>query len=161
MLSALLLLTNMASAQVTCTPAGNAQKAKNVAVCGAERTLTYTKKNQKLESITLLFKDTKQGIERPVMIKNPGLMVDRLDNATIGKNEAVKKELAQIKKEWKLKDVKFEVSNFTVAESTPLYTTADLKTKAVFDAKKIDRAVASEAPITAGGVRVAPSSGGK
>lgn len=153
MLSVFLLLTNMASAQVVCTPS-TGTKDKNLVVCGDDRIATYSTKNQKVESVIVVFKDNKLGAEKSVTFKNPGLTVQQINNGQAMKSAAIKKESEKLKKEWNLKEVNSEVSSFEITSETKLFATADLKTKASLDKiKKVNRNVASDGPPIAGGIR--------
>lgn len=155
MLSILLLLTNFATAQVACAPANDA-KATNLAACGSERIDTYATKNQKVDTVTLVIKNDTNGAERIITVKKPGLTVEQINTGSASKSAAVNKEIAKVKKNWKVKNVRFEVSTFEVANATALYSTADLKTKASIDKiKKVNRNVASDTPPLAGGIRTA------
>jgi hypothetical protein len=154
----LLLLTQFAfatpSASVTCTPPTHEESNKSVAICGEDRIPTFTDKKQKVSSVTLLFHDPARGIERSVAVKTPGLTVTQVNKTELSSSKAVQKEIELIRKEWKIKNLKYEVLLFEIDSKAPLYATKDLKTKMALSkiARKINRTVASEGPPSVGGV---------
>ncbi len=162
MLSFFILFSQMAFAQLTCTPPDQV-KETNMAICGEDRVTTYASPSQKIQSITLLFKLAERGIERYVVIKNPNLTVTQVNASDYVLSPAVKKQMEQIKKEWKTDHLQYEVTMFEMGAKTVLYSEASLKTKVSPEKinRKINRAVASEGPDGVGGVRRAKESHSK
>lgn len=148
------LFANSAQAQTICSPANAGTKEKNIVVCGDERVPSYTQKDQKVQTLTLLFENDQQGFERRVVVKNPGLTVTQINDGALSASTKVKQEIEKIKKEWELKEVKTQIASFTFDKKAPLFAAADMKTKlnAAKISTKIQRSVASET-IMAGGVR--------
>ena len=84
----------------------------------------------------------------------PGLTVTQVNKTELSSSKAVQKEIELIRKEWKIKNLKYEVLLFEIDSKAPLYATKDLKTKMALSkiARKINRTVASEGPPSVGGV---------
>lgn len=148
------LMTNSASAQYKCTPPSSDHK-EIVSVCGDDRSMVYTQKNEKITVIHFTVENPAKGMVRNVTLKNPGLTVAQLQSSDFVKNAAVKKEITKIETLWNTKKLRVSVDSYELDSKTKFYTAADLKTKLPADKMPhaISRNVASEnSPIMGAGV---------
>lgn len=160
MLAALLLTSQIASAQIVCSPSrAGEKKSSPTAVCGPENTGVYFKKAPPALSLQVIFHDPAAGRERLVTIKKPGLNALQMSKHNLQRSGAFKKALAALKKDWKTEKVTYDISSYEIDRKTPLFSSEKLKSK-LNTASLLPvahRGIASETTPLAGGVRHALS----
>lgn len=160
MLNILILISQITFAQTVCTPITSQEKSALSSSCGAERVTAFSDKKTKVESLTISLQNKAIGAERYITITKPEMTLSQVQNLDFAKSKKVQTEIGKIKQEWKIKEIQPTVISYEVSPST-LFKTADLKNKMEESkiANKVNRAVASDNNLSAGGVGRALNNG--
>ncbi len=160
MLNILILVSQIALAQTVCTPITSTEKKALTSSCGAERVTAFSDKKTKVESLTLSLQNKAIGVERYITITKPEITLSQVHSLDFTKSKKVQTEINKIKQEWKIKEIQPTVVSYEVSPTT-LFQTADLKVKMEESkiANKVNRAVASDNNVSAGGVGRALNTG--